>query len=337
MKETGAAFWQKIARHYTSMMKHSAPLYREICNRIRRRLTRDMNVLELACGTGQLSVPLSPHVRLWEATDFSPSMIAEAKKRAASSRLHFSVQDAVALPYAPETFDAVVIANALHILPEPDKVMAEIRRVLKPGGWLFAPTFVHGGGRLASLRTRCMERTGFRVYHHWNAGEFISYLSQQGFWVVEQALLGSRALPLCYIACRWTPPEYLASQPMATAHGYLRKRQQNVDIRGGSILKPWRSIVFVLMTLALLTGCGTTDRREAERASLSPPEEPAVTEGFPSSADSTWGDLFRRFDPEGFSALPEEVQAEYDRTLLTEQSPQFVIKENGAWVFKWQP
>ena len=61
MKETGAAFWQKIARHYTSMMKHSAPLYREICNRIRRRLTRDMNVLELACGTGQLSVLLSPH------------------------------------------------------------------------------------------------------------------------------------------------------------------------------------------------------------------------------------------------------------------------------------
>ena len=102
-------------------------------------------------------------------------------------------------------------------------------------------------------------------------------------------------------------------------------------------MKPWRSIVFVLMTLALLTGCGTTDRREAERASLSPPEEPAVTEGFPSSSDSTWGDLFRRFDPEGFSALPEEVQAEYDRTLLTEQSPQFVIKENGAWVFKWQP
>ena len=46
MKETGAAFWQKIARHYTSMMKHSAPLYREICNRIRRRLTRDMNVLD---------------------------------------------------------------------------------------------------------------------------------------------------------------------------------------------------------------------------------------------------------------------------------------------------
>lgn len=205
MKETGAAFWQKIARHYPSMMKRSAPLYSEICSRIRPHLSRDMNVLELACGTGQLSVPLSPYVRLWEATDFSPNMIAEAKKRVTSSRLHFSVQDAAVLPYAPETFDAVVIANALHILQDPDKVMAEIRRVLKPGGWLFAPTFVHGGGRLAGFRTWCMERTGFHVYHPWNAGEFLSYLSRQDFWVVEHALLGKRTLPLCYAACRWTP------------------------------------------------------------------------------------------------------------------------------------
>ena len=205
MSETGAAFWQKMARHYTSLMAHSAPLYSEICNRIRPHLSRDMNVLELACGTGQLSVPLSPYVRLWEATDYSPNMIAEAKKRVTSSRLHFSVQDAAVLPYAPETFDAVVIANALHILQEPDKVMAEIRRVLKPGGWLFAPTFVHGGGRLAGFRTWCMERTGFHVYHPWNAGEFLSYLSRQDFWVVEHALLGKRTLPLCYAACRWTP------------------------------------------------------------------------------------------------------------------------------------
>ena len=205
MKETGAAFWQKIARHYPSMMKRSAPLYSEICSRIRPHLSRDMNVLELACGTGQLSFPLSPYVRLWEATDFSSNMIAEAKRQVASSRLHFSVQDATDLPYAPETFDAVVISNALHILPEPDKVMAEIRRVLKPRGWLFAPTFVHGGGRLAGFRTWCMERTGFHVYHPWNAGEFLSYLSRQDFWVVEHALLGKRTLPLCYAACRWTP------------------------------------------------------------------------------------------------------------------------------------
>ena len=152
MKKSDLDFWQGMAAHYTKFMRRSAPVYAEICNRIRPHLTRDMNVLELASGTGQLSFPLSPYVRLWEATDVSSSMIAEAKKRTGSSRLHFSVQDAAHLPYVSETFD-VVIANALHILPEPDRDLREARRVLKPGGWLFAPTFVHAGGKLARLRT----------------------------------------------------------------------------------------------------------------------------------------------------------------------------------------
>ena len=158
MRKSDLDFWQGMAAHYSKFMRRSAPIYAEICNHIRPHLTRDMNVLELACGTGQLSFPLSPYVRLWEATDASSKMIAEAKKQTGSSRLHFSVQDASRLPYASETFDAVVIANALHILPEPEKVLREARRVLKPGGWLFAPTFIHAGGKLASLRTWGMER-----------------------------------------------------------------------------------------------------------------------------------------------------------------------------------
>ena len=88
MKESELAFWQKTARHYTRSMDRSAPLYAAVCERIRPHLSRDMNVLELACGTGQLSFPLSPYVRLWEATDAAPAMIQEAKKRIGSSRLH---------------------------------------------------------------------------------------------------------------------------------------------------------------------------------------------------------------------------------------------------------
>ena len=64
MKESELAFWQKTARHYTRSMDRSAPLYAAVCERIRPHLSRDMNVLELACGTGQLSFPLSPYVRL---------------------------------------------------------------------------------------------------------------------------------------------------------------------------------------------------------------------------------------------------------------------------------
>ena len=145
-------FWQRTAKSYGSFMKHSWKLYDTICERIRPGLTREMNVLELACGSGQLSFRLAGRVRLWEATDFSENMIVEARKKPRSSRLHFSVQDATALLYAPDSFDAVVISNALHIMPHPELALAEIKRVLKPGGILYAPTFVHGRGAGFRLR-----------------------------------------------------------------------------------------------------------------------------------------------------------------------------------------
>ena len=99
-------FWQRTAKSYGPLMKHSGKLYDAICERIRPGLTREMNVLELACGSGQLSFRLAGRVRLWEATDFSENMIVEARKKPRSSRLHFSVQDATALLYAPDSFDA---------------------------------------------------------------------------------------------------------------------------------------------------------------------------------------------------------------------------------------
>ena len=69
-----------------------------------------------------------------EATDASPEMIAEAKRDNQSAKLHFSVQDMFRLPYADKSFDVVIVSNALHIVPQPEKALAEIRRVLKDDG-----------------------------------------------------------------------------------------------------------------------------------------------------------------------------------------------------------
>lgn len=203
MEKDNKRFWQRFARVYGPVMKKSsARLYRDICDRIRPNLNREMNVLELACGTGQLSYPLSGSVHLWEATDFSEAMIAEAKKKNTSRRLHFSVQDATALPYAPESFDAVVISNALHIMPYPEKALSEIRRVLKPDGLLFAPTFVHGKSRGFRLRVKLMELVGFHTYHKWNAEEFSTFISEHGFEIIHQETLGGSFTPLCYVEVR---------------------------------------------------------------------------------------------------------------------------------------
>lgn len=121
-------FWQRWASCYGPLMQSSEPLYAAIAQQMQPHLTPKMNVLELACGSGQLSFRLSRLVRDWEATDFSPKMIAQAKLKPRGAGLHFSVQDATSLPYADETFDAVLIANALHIMPRPEKALAEIYR-----------------------------------------------------------------------------------------------------------------------------------------------------------------------------------------------------------------
>ena len=206
-KTDNKAFWQRIAKLYAPFMKGSDRLYAAICDRIRAGLKRDMNILELACGSGQLSLRLSTHVQLWEATDFSENMIREAKKKSCSGRLHFSVQDATNLPYADSSFDAVVIANALHIMPNPERALSEIRRVLKPGGLLYAPTFVHGKGAGFRPRTRLLSLAGFRVYSPWTAGEFADYISGRGFEVTKTELLGKSLAPLCYLEAKNTKSE----------------------------------------------------------------------------------------------------------------------------------
>ena len=148
---------------------------------MKKVLNREMTVLELACGTGLLSVRIAGSVKLVEATDFSEEMIRQAKAKAHSSRLHFSVQDATNLPYTPGTFDAVVISNALHIMPEPEKALAEIRRVLKPGGILIAPTFTAAGSLPGRMRIRIMELSGFKVFHKWTQQGYLDFLKGNGF------------------------------------------------------------------------------------------------------------------------------------------------------------
>ena len=86
---TISSFGSGFSRHYSGFMRRSQATYQQICKAMRPFLKRDMDVLELACGTGQLSVPLSPCVRSWEATDFSAEMILQAKKQVHSSRAPF--------------------------------------------------------------------------------------------------------------------------------------------------------------------------------------------------------------------------------------------------------
>ena len=180
------------------MKKHDG-LYFVTADKIASALTPDMTVLETACGSGQFSFSLAEHVLHYEATDFSDAMIAEAQKLSAPDRLHFSVADVTSLPFENERFDAVIIANALHIMPDPDKALQELNRVLKTGGILFAPTFLRGETFLSRLRIKMIGLAGFKTYSHWSREELQDFIEKYSFTVTENTVIDNPFLPLCYI------------------------------------------------------------------------------------------------------------------------------------------
>lgn len=103
-------------------------------------------VLEIGCGRGELwhrnaaRVPAGWRLVL---ADFSAGMLADARDRLAGDGLdglRFALADAQALPFADERFDAVVANHMLYHVPDRGGALREIRRVLRPGGALFAAT-----------------------------------------------------------------------------------------------------------------------------------------------------------------------------------------------------
>jgi demethylmenaquinone methyltransferase/2-methoxy-6-polyprenyl-1,4-benzoquinol methylase len=96
-------------------------------------------ILDIGCGTGDMLLLFaqeSPNATL-VGLDFSPNMLAQAQARCASMEGLSLVQgDAQALPFDDESFDGVSIAFALRNTTDYDAVLAEARRVLRPGGAL---------------------------------------------------------------------------------------------------------------------------------------------------------------------------------------------------------
>ena len=130
-----------------------------------------------------------------------PEMIAEAKRDNRSAKLHFSVQDMFHLPYADESFDVVIVANALHIVPEPEKALSEIRRVLKDDGVLVAPTFTHAGNSLyGRVKAFVMKLAGFPLHSKWSGEAYLAFLRENG-WTVRKSEVLKASFPLTYTEC----------------------------------------------------------------------------------------------------------------------------------------
>ena len=193
-------FWDRNAGRYDRFMQKDWAAYEEMYALI-RPVVKAKTVLELATGTGLIAKHIVNAAAQIEATDASAEMIAEAKRDNHSVKLHFSVQDMFCLPYADKSFDVVIVSNALHIVPQPEKALAEIQRVLKDDGVLIAPTFTHAGNSFAGkVRAFFMRLAGFPLHSKWTGEEYLDFLRENG-WAAGKSSVLKASFPLTYAEC----------------------------------------------------------------------------------------------------------------------------------------
>ena len=193
-------FWDRNAGRYDRLKRKDRAAYETMYGLI-RPVVKGKTVLELATGTGLIAKNIVNAAAHIEASDTSAEMIREAKRRNHSAKLYFSVQDMFCLPYADESFEVVIVSNALHIVPQPEKALAEIHRVLRDDGVLITPTFTHAENSFfGNSKAFFLKLAGFPLHSRWTSEEYLCFLQQNG-WAVRKSDVLKASFPLTYVEC----------------------------------------------------------------------------------------------------------------------------------------
>lgn len=201
MPEADRDFWERAAPRYDRVAKGllGRPLPRMM------ELTADGvagagAVLEVAAGTGLLTAAIAPRAGSVVATDYAENMLGvlrERMKRAGISNVETARRDIYALGYPPGSFDAVVAGNVLHLVPDLDRAIGALCEVLRPGGKLIAPTFVHD----ETLRSKVLSRlfAAFMVMHRrFTAASLRDALGRHALQIVRSETIPG-PIPIAYV------------------------------------------------------------------------------------------------------------------------------------------
>jgi len=143
-KET---YWSRFATDFEERTNYVVSNdHIELIKAVLSKQTDLGNTLELGCGSGTYSEILARQARHLTATDYSDEMVAFSKQRFESvENVTVEKANCFSLSYLEFSFDTVVRANLLHVIPEPEKAVQECKKVLKQNGRLIIVSFTTEG------------------------------------------------------------------------------------------------------------------------------------------------------------------------------------------------
>jgi len=153
-------------------------------------------VLELGCGTGYFTETIAKDSDHVFATDLSEELLENAKKRLSSIK-HITIQkeSCYSTSFKSEKFDTVFMANLIHVIEDPSKVLQECFRVLKDDGLLIITSFTNYSMKpweIIKLGLRFIKVWGKppRYTHRFSPDSLGSLMTSKGFSIEESKILG---------------------------------------------------------------------------------------------------------------------------------------------------
>ena len=202
-EETKEKYWSRFSATYDKNQEYVVG--KDFLNEVKitlNNLTDLGEVLELGCGTGYFTEVIANNSNHVFATDLSDELLENAKKRLSSIKhITFQKENCYNTSFESEKFDTVFMANLIHVIEAPSKVLQECFRVLKDDGLLIITSFTNYSMKpleIIKLGLRFMKVWGKppRYTHRFSPDSLGSLMVSKGFSIEESKIVGNKSKSL---------------------------------------------------------------------------------------------------------------------------------------------
>lgn len=169
-----------------------------------KNLTDLGEVLELGCGTGVFTEAIALNADHVFATDLSDELLENAIKRINNDKITFQKENCFSTSFTSKKFDTAFMANLIHVIEEPSKVLQECYRILKDDGVVVITSFTSYGMKpleKIKLGIRFIKVWGKppKFTHRFSPDSLSSLVESVGFSIKECKLIGRKSKSLFLI------------------------------------------------------------------------------------------------------------------------------------------
>ena len=187
-------FWDKISGLYDLFENiYNRKVFTGTGRKVSEYIESGDDVLECACGTGAISVSIAPKCKTLTATDFSDGMLKQASKKCRRfSNVTIQKADITKLDFSDASFDKTVAGNVIHLLPEPQLALTELKRVTKQGGKIIIPTYINMSKGPGTIAVKFIEKLGASFKRQFDLDSYKQFFADMGYSNIEYVVLDGR-------------------------------------------------------------------------------------------------------------------------------------------------